>query len=198
MTAKHDLILASASPRRKELLSQIGVRFSVMPVDICEDTRKNENPTDYVLRLAIEKAQTCYENSEGHLPVLGSDTTVVLDGEILGKPSGVTEAIETLMKLSGRHHEVLTAIAVVNAEQTLYSVVKTEVKFKTLTQEMCKKYWMTGEPADKAGSYGIQGLGAVFVEEIQGSYSSVVGLPLCETAALLEQAGVEIWHKDLV
>lgn len=198
MTAKHDLILASASPRRKELLSQIGVRFAVMPVDICEDVRKNENPTDYVLRLAKAKAQTCYQISDGKIPVLGSDTTVVLDGEILGKPSGETEAIETLKKLSGGHHEVLTAIAVVNAEQTLYSVVKTAVKFKTLTQEMCKKYWMTGEPADKAGSYGIQGLGAVFVEEIQGSYSSVVGLPLCETAALLDKAGVEIWHKDLV
>lgn len=198
MTVIQDLILASASPRRKELLSQIGVRFAVLPVDICEDVRENETPEDYVLRLAIEKAQTCYQKSDAKLPVLGSDTTVTLDGEILGKPSGETEAIETLMKLSGRLHEVLTAVAVVNAEQTLYSVVKTEVKFKTLTHEMCEEYWMTGEPEDKAGSYGIQGLGAVFVEEIQGSYSSVVGLPLCETAALLKQAGVEIWHKDLV
>ena len=198
MNAQNDLILASASPRRKELLSQIGVRFSVHPVDICEDVLEAESPEDYVLRLAIEKAKVCFSLTDGRLPVLGSDTTVVFSGQILGKPTDEQEAIATLMKLSGGVHEVLTAIAVVNAEQTLYSVVKTSVKFKILTPEICRCYWKTGEPADKAGAYGIQGLGAVFVEEIKGSYSAVVGLPLCETSALLQQAGVEIWHQDVV
>lgn len=198
MVAQNDLILASASPRRKELLSQIGVRFSVNPVDICEDVLEAENPEDYVLRLAIEKANVCFSLTEGRLPVLGSDTTVVFSGQILGKPADEQEAIATLMKLSGSVHEVLTAVAVVNAEQTLYSVVKTSVKFKTLTLEICRRYWKTGEPADKAGAYGIQGMGAVFVEEIKGSYSAVVGLPLCETSVLLQQAGVEIWHQDVV
>lgn len=198
MVAQNDLILASASPRRKELLSQIGVRCSVNPVDICEDALEAESPEDYVLRLAIEKANLCFSLTEGRLPVLGSDTTVVHSGQILGKPADEQEAIATLMKLSGSVHEVLTAVAVVNAEQTLYSVVITSVKFKTLTTEICRRYWKTGEPADKAGAYGIQGLGAVFVEEIQGSYSAVVGLPLCETSALLQQAGVEIWHQSVV
>ncbi|MGH1461071.1 MAG: Maf family protein [Neptuniibacter sp.] len=198
MTEHVDLILASASPRRKELLSQIGVRFQVQPVSICEDVQGDEGASDYVLRLAIEKAQTCFRQSTELLPVLGSDTTVVFEGEILGKPVDESEAVKTLMKLSGGSHEVLTAIAVVNAEQTLYSVVKTLVKFKRLTPKICSQYWETGEPEDKAGSYGIQGLGAVFVEEIQGSYSSVVGLPLCETADFLQRVGIDIWHKDVV
>jgi septum formation protein len=191
-----DLILASASPRRKALLSQIGVRFAVQPVDICEAVKVNEKPEDYVSRLALEKALACFQRTEGLLPVLGSDTTVVVDGEILGKPRSEEDAVATLMALSGREHQVLTAVAVVNAEQSLYSVVITNVKFKTLTEQECRSYWATGEPADKAGSYGIQGLGAVFVEQIHGSYSSVVGLPLAETAQMLSDVGVPIWQTD--
>lgn len=198
MTENIELILASASPRRKELLSQIGVRFGVQPVDICEAVKPGELPVDYVARLAVEKAKACFRQTDASLPVLGSDTTVVLGGRILGKPTDEKNAVETLLALSGKKHEVLTAVAVVNAEQTLYSVVKTTVKFKTLTKPLCQKYWQTGEPVDKAGSYGIQGLGAVFVEKIHGSYSSVVGLPLAETAALLESVGVDIWHTESV
>lgn len=193
-----DLILASSSPRRKELLSQIGVRFTVNPVAICEDVNPGEAAEAYVARLALEKAQACFAQTAGELPVLGSDTTVVFDHKIMGKPRSESEAIATLLSLSGKEHEVITGVAVVSAEQTLSSVVKTKVKFKNLNEDICRRYWATGEPADKAGSYGIQGLGAVFVEGIQGSYSSVVGLPLAETAELLEQVGIDIWHMDAI
>ena len=113
---------------------------------------------------------------------------------ILGKPVDEDDAVRMLLRLSGRKHQVLTAVAVVNSEQTLYSVVTTEVSFKPLTEAECRRYWHTGEPADKAGAYGIQGLGAVFVAQISGSYSAVVGLPLLETAELLRQVGVDVWQ----
>jgi len=190
-----DLILASASPRRKALLEQIGVQCSVKPVDICEDVRDAELAVDYVERLAIEKAQACFDLTDGSKAVLGSDTTVVLDGRIMGKPAGKNEAIETLQRLSGNTHQVLTAVAIVTAEQTRSVVVTTNVRFRSLSLDECEAYWQSGEPQDKAGSYGIQGFGAVFVEEIKGSYSAVVGLPLTETAEMLVQAGIRIWHS---
>lgn len=191
-----ELILASASPRRKALLDQIGVKCSVKPVDICEDVRDAELATDYVERLAIEKAQACFALTDGTKAVLGSDTTVVLDGKIMGKPADRDEAVETLSRLSGHTHQVLTAVAIVTEEQTRSVVVTTDVRFRRISLDECEAYWQSGEPQDKAGSYGIQGFGAVFVEEIKGSYSAVVGLPLTETAEMLVQAGIRIWHSE--
>lgn len=188
------LVLASASPRRKELLAQIGVQFDVSPVDICEDVKPGEQPVPYVKRVALAKAQAGYDKVEQQQAVLGADTTVVLDGNIIGKPQNKTDAVNILMSLSGRTHQVITAVAVVCREQIYSCVVTTHVKFRTLSREECDRYWETGEPTDKAGSYGIQGLGAIFVDSIEGSYSAVVGLPLSETAELLKLADVEIWH----
>jgi len=193
-----DLILASASPRRKELLTQIGVRFDVSPVDICEDVLSGESPEHYVQRLACEKALECFNHTDKTIPVLGSDTTVVLDTQIMGKPRDRSESLEMLLALSGRTHQVMTAVAVVTSERTDSVVVKTDVCFKELSREECESYWWTGEPLDKAGSYGIQGMGAVFVESIKGSYSSVVGLPLAETAQLLTRVNVPIWQSGKV
>lgn len=188
-----DLVLASASPRRSELLRQIGVHFVVQPVDICEEPVEGEAPTDYVARLAKEKAEAGYAMSAGK-PVLGSDTAVVLGARILGKPQSEQDAIDMLMALSGRSHQVMTGVAIADCHGTRVRVVITVVHFKELTSELCRNYWASGEPQDKAGAYGIQGLGAVFVDRIEGSYSSVVGLPLAETAEMLERSGVPIWQ----
>lgn len=188
------LVLASASPRRKELLKQIGVQFSVRPVDICEDVIAGESPFDYVSRLAEEKARAC--NIKGDEVVLGSDTTVVLDGRIIGKPECKAQSIEILKALSGKTHQVLTAVALIGKEQSNVVVVETDVTLRDISLRECESYWLTGEPIDKAGSYGIQGFGAVFVDRIEGSYSSVVGLPLSQTAELLKVAGVDIWQLD--
>ncbi len=191
------LVLASASPRRKALLQQIGVNFSVAPVDLDETPLPAETAVAYVERLALAKARACYASLAEKKPVLGSDTTVHLQGRILGKPDTEADAVDMLMQLSGQWHEVLTAIALVDGEQSQTCVVTTEVQFVTLTPEQCRAYWQTGEPKDKAGSYGIQGLGAVFVRQIRGSYSAVVGLPLAETAALLDNAGIQIWQQSV-
>ncbi|MCW8887335.1 MAG: Maf-like protein [Motiliproteus sp.] len=193
------LILASHSPRRKELLEQIGVHFSTQGADIDETVRTGETPAQYVERLAVEKAAAVrarYGESKADdgIIVLGSDTSVVCDQHILGKPDDCGHAMAMLMQLSGRKHQVMTSIALLDGERTLSQVVTTEVFFRTLSETECQKYWHTGEPADKAGAYGIQGLGAVFVEHIEGSYSAVVGLPLMETAALLPQVGIPVWH----
>ena len=190
------LVLASASPRRKELLEQIGVCFSVKPVDIDEQPFPKELPADYVQRLAKEKADACFRLCDSDSTVLGSDTTVIFAGDILGKPVDKEEAVATLMRLSGSTHQVLTAVAVKSAERTRACVVTTNVTFKPLSKAQCYAYWESGEPQDKAGSYGIQGLGAVFVERIEGSYSAVVGLPLAETAEILEQFDIPIWQQD--
>ncbi|PIE23984.1 MAG: septum formation protein Maf [Neptuniibacter caesariensis] len=191
-----ELILASASPRRRELLSQIGVAHRVYPVDICEDVIAGETAAQYVERLALEKAEKCAELTGAGCAILGSDTTVVAHGRILGKPADKEDAVQTLLSLSGKVHEVITGVALVTAEQSLTSVVKTEVRFRALSRAECERYWETGEPRDKAGSYGIQGLGAIFVDEIKGSYSSVVGLPLTETARLLSKVNVPVWQSD--
>ncbi len=191
------LVLASASPRRKELLQQIGVPFTVAPVDLDETPLPEESSAAYVERLALAKARACYAQLQEKKKVLGSDTTVHLDGKILGKPETEAESVEMLMQLSGQWHQVLTAIALVDGEQSQTCVVTTDVEFVTLTPEQCRAYWQTGEPRDKAGSYGIQGLGAVFVRQIRGSYSAVVGLPLAETAALLDNAGIQIWQQSV-
>ncbi len=189
-----DLILASASPRRRELLQQIGVRFDVHPVDIPEVKQPDETPVAFVKRLAVEKAAAGWQRSERGVPVLGSDTVVVLDDRVMGKPRDREDGVAMLQALSGREHQVMTALAIVNSEQTQVRAVSTRVQFKELSEELCLRYWETGEPVDKAGGYGIQGLGAIFVDSISGSYSSVVGLPLTETADLLNIFKVPFWQ----
>lgn len=188
------LILASQSPRRKELLSQIGYTFSSIPANINEELKNNEKAVDYVQRLAIEKAQAVAENltsMERKLTViLGSDTSVVYKNNILGKPSNFDECKQQLQMLSGSTHQVLTSIAAIHQTYCLSEVITTDVTFKDLTLNEITRYWATGEPQDKAGSYGIQGIAGQFVTNISGSYSAVVGLPLFETTQLLSKFGV--------
>jgi len=187
------LILASQSPRRRELLAQLGYQFSVQASDIDETVEKAETAYDYVLRLAKQKAQHVLdllpEDERVNSYVLGSDTSVVFNGEILGKPDNEEDCIDTLSLLSGNQHQVLTAIALASQASIQGQVITTEVIFKTLTKAEISAYWLTGEPQDKAGSYGIQGIAGQFVKTINGSYSAVVGLPLYETAQLLATAG---------
>lgn len=195
MKTTADFLLASASPRRQELLQQIGARFITGPVDIPEQLLPNESPEAYVLRLAREKASAGWQRQpdNARLPALGSDTSVVLDAEVFGKPDDEAHAVEMLMRLSGRSHRVVTGVAMVAGEQCEQVLSETLVHFRDLTEDECRRYWQTGEPADKAGGYGIQGLGAVFVSGIEGSYTNVVGLPLAETAELLAKFGIGVW-----
>lgn len=188
------LYLASTSPRRAELLQQIGVPFQPLAVSVDESVQLGESPEVYVERLARAKAQAAQAFLTEHIPyALGADTTVVLDGQILGKPCNQDQGLEMLRALSGRTHQVFTAIALSSRQQCLSQWVVTEVCFRPLSESEITAYWSTGEPCDKAGAYGIQGLGAVFVQHIQGSYSAVVGLPLCETAQLLNSQGIPCW-----
>jgi septum formation protein len=185
------VILASASPRRSQLLTQIGVAHRILPVDANETPHAGETPEDYVLRVAAEKSRHGRECSGGGLPVLAADTAVVLDGGILGKPRDATDALEMLRRLSGREHRVLSAVALccpANGKQTALSISR--VCFRELGEGEIRAYWRTGEPCGKAGAYAIQGLAAVFIERLEGSYSGVMGLPLFETAQLLRQAGI--------
>lgn len=192
------IYLASASPRRRELLEQIGVQFTVMSAAVDESVQENEAPLDYVCRLALSKAEAVLSRVqiEGQplRPVMGSDTTVVMDNHILGKPGDEAEGIAMLMQLSGGTHQVMTAVALAGEQesQLVYSI--TDVRFRVIEESEARAYWRTGEPADKAGGYGIQGFGAVFVESLNGSYSGVVGLPLYETANLLKHARVRLWQ----
>ena len=189
------MILASASPRRRELLTQIGVHFSIQPADIDETPYANEHPADYVERMAREKA-LAVALTIGEDFVLGADTTVVCDGEILAKPADAAEATAMLSSLSGQAHQVLTAVALAQAGQVRSQVVSTRVRFRDLSADEIAAYVATGEPMDKAGAYGIQGLGAILVADIQGSYSNVVGLPLTETATMLREAGIAVWQME--
>lgn len=189
------MLLASSSPRRRELLTQIGVQFEVQVVPIDETPLPNEEPAAYVARLALAKAKAVLAQYP-QATVLGSDTTGVLAGEILMKPVDADDAVRMLQRMSGKSHEVLTAVAVVNAEREAVQVVCTKVTFCDLTRAQLEAYVATGEPLDKAGSYGIQGYGAVLVAGIEGSYSNVVGLPLTETAALLRTFNIPIWQRD--
>lgn len=206
MTKNPDFILASASPRRRELLQQIGCRFQVSPADIDETVLAGETPLEYVERMALQKAQAGWEvNQSNGLPVLGADTSVVLDykdaqgqtvSDIFGKPLDQAHAISMLMRLSGTTHRVLSAVAMVKGkqQQSMKSIVSESlVTFRHLTEQECVRYWATGEPCDKAGAYAIQGLGAVFVERLTGSFSGVVGLPLIETCTLLDSFGIPWW-----
>jgi septum formation protein len=193
---KKDFVyLASASPRRGELLRQIGVRFEVRPAAIPEEPAPGEAPEAYVLRLAEAKATAVWDRLEAAepRPVLAADTAVVLDGRVLGKPATPLEAEAMLEQLSGRAHEVLTAVSLRCGDRPETVLAAAEVRFRATTAAERRAYCATGEPFDKAGGYGIQGHAAVFVEQLRGSYSAVVGLPLFETAALLARCGVNFW-----
>lgn len=185
------LILASASPRRQQLLQQLGVTFETDPADIDETPRAAEAPDDYVQRMAREKAAAvAVRHATPGVAVLAADTTVALDDEILGKPADRLDGLSILARLSGRSHNVYTAICLVCEGQTSVELTVTEVEFVALTREICEAYLDTDEPWDKAGAYGIQGLGGALVKSINGSYSNVVGLPLSETWRLLSAGGV--------
>jgi septum formation protein len=190
------LHLASASPRRRELLAQIGVPFVTLIASIDETALPGEPAERYVERLAREKARAGLAalSDPADAVVLGADTAVVLDGRILGKPADRAECLATLAALSGREHQVLTAVALASAQRIESRVVASRVRFRPLRAGEAEAYWATGEPCDKAGSYGIQGLAAVFVSQLEGSYSAVVGLPLCETAQLLGEFGIPCWQ----
>lgn len=189
-----DLVLASSSPRRAALLQQLNLSFRIEPASITEDQRGQERPDELVARLSRSKAQVVV-NSEvtgtGPTVVIGADTIVVVDDKILGKPQCRDDAISTLMTLSGRQHRVMTAVTVADPDRMETTTVETIVVFRELTTKECERYWLTGEPVDKAGGYGIQGLGAIFVASITGSYSNVVGLPLMETANSLRDFGID-------
>jgi septum formation protein len=190
------LYLASGSPRRRELLSQIGVRFTTLSCPVDEQSMPQESPAEYVERLARSKAAAGLELLDGDSQacVLGADTAVVIDGRILGKPSGRADALHMLSSLSGREHQVLTAVALASGDRCESRLVCSRVCFRPLSAAEAAAYWASGEPQDKAGSYAIQGLAAVFVSHLQGSYSAVVGLPLCETASLLADFGIPCWQ----
>lgn len=192
-----DLYLASQSPRRRELLRQIGVRHAVISASIPEQPAAAETALDYVQRLAREKAAAGFaqllQQKLPIAPVLGADTLGLLDGEILEKPSDQVHAQRMLRQLSGRTHQVITAVALHSQTQQALRVCITDVTFRELSDAEIAAYWKTGEPQDKAGSYAIQGLGAVFVKEIRGSYSGVVGLPIEVTLELLQEFGVPWW-----
>jgi len=188
------ITLASVSPRRQELLHQIGVPHVVIGAHIDESVRPGETPHDYVQRMARSKALAVWQEHSS-LPVLAADTTVVLDGATLGKPGDREDALRMLARLSGRTHEVLTAVALATRAGIELRVSVSNVGFRALSAAECVAYWETGEPRDKAGAYAIQGRAAVFVESLQGSYSGVMGLPLFETVELLQAANVPYWCK---
>ena len=185
--------LASRSPRRRELLQQIGVDFTVVDVTVDERAAPGETAADLVARLALAKARAGYHTQAGDrlIPVLGADTAVVADDTILGKPQDQTAADHMLALLSGRTHEVLTGVALVGDKEAV-RVSSSKVTFRTLTRDERAAYWVTGEPLDKAGGYAVQGVAAIFISRIEGSYSGVMGLPLYETATLLQESGITV------
>ncbi len=183
------IALASASPRRRELLSQLGVEFELVRGDIDETQLPGEAATDYVLRLARQKAAAglAAQQTTEPLPTLGADTIVVVDGAVLGKPADQADFFRMMQLLSNRQHQVYTAIALATPDQIWSDTIKTEVWFSELSEQQMLDYWHSGEPTDKAGGYGIQGLAGCFIPKINGSYFAVVGLPLYETAQLLNK-----------
>ncbi|MFC7297598.1 Maf family protein [Herminiimonas aquatilis] len=198
------IYLASKSPRRRELLRQIGVEFELLLLrdhtprgpEVTEIVLPNERAEDYVARVTLEKAtfaqKTMWWRKLPLRPILAADTSVVLDGRILGKPANEAEAIDMMQALSGRTHQVLTHVAILHNEQTLQTTQRSDVAFAKLSDEAIRAYCATAEPYDKAGGYGIQGQAALFIQDIAGSYSGIMGLPLFETGKLLEQAGLRI------
>ena len=191
------LCLASASPRRTELLRQLGVPHVVAPSGADETPGAGESAADYVLRIAVAKAAavlTAAPPQAAGLPVLAADTSVVVDGRVLGKPGDLAACRAMLGELAGREHEVLTAVALAAQGAVRTRLSCSRVRFRPIGVAEIDAYWATGEPRDKAGGYAVQGFGAVFVEALSGSYSGVVGLPLFETAAMLAEAGIPVWR----
>lgn len=189
-----DLIyLASGSPRRQKLLRQLGIRFEVISPEVVEEPHDREPAHAYVARLARAKARygaaLVREQKRPERPVLGADTEVVLDGEILGKPADRAHGLALLRRLSGRTHEVLTAISLLHHDAVHEALAESRVTFTTLSEAEIERYWATGEPADKAGGYAVQGRAAAFIARVEGSYSGIVGLPLFELAQLLKRIG---------
>ena len=190
------LVLASASPRRRELLTQAGFRFDISPAHIPEDVSPGEDPIAYVTRLAREKAEAVYRALAdqhaacGPVAVLGADTTVTIDGEILAKPEDAADAARMLRRLSGRTHRVITGVAVVTAARTEVAAEVTAVKFLSVNDEEIAAYVATGEPMDKAGAYAIQGHAAIWIPRIEGCYFNVVGLPLALVSQMLQALNV--------
>lgn len=197
-----DVYLASQSPRRRELLTQIGVQYHVLAVDVAEVQLPGEGPETYVRRLAADKSRAGWQELHRQhtsaglplRPVLGADTLIEVDGEVLEKPRDQAHALAMLARLSGRTHRVLTAVALTDDRGTAIRLSSTDVTFRTVTEAEALRYWQTGEPEGKAGGYAIQGLGGVLVQHLSGSYSGVVGLPLHETRELLDDYGVPLWQ----
>lgn len=191
------LILASASPRRKQLLDQLGVVYSICAQNIDESQKTGESPKDLVKRLALEKAEAgLKQESRNDVLVLGADTIVLCDQVVFSKPLDKADAMEMLLMLSGKAHRVLSAVALVNSSRGESAYSDTIVQFRDISQIEAEHYWATGEPEHKAGAYAIQGFGAAFVKSITGSYSGVMGLPLFETAVLLNEFGVCYWRHN--
>ncbi|NVJ49562.1 MAG: septum formation inhibitor Maf [Gammaproteobacteria bacterium] len=194
------ICLASQSPRRKALLQQLGVQFAVMPADIDETKAPEETPLAYVERVTLAKARAVWQAPEftQDQPILASDTAVVLDQTVLGKPQDELQALAMYRQLANRTHLVITGVALVMGDQFSYQASQSEVTFRQLSEAEMLQYWRTGEGQDKAGGYAIQGLAASFIEHISGSFSGVMGLPLFETANMLEQWGVAFWLNSTV
>lgn len=195
---RHDsLVLASQSPRRRDILRQLGVLFEVQPAPIDEVPEGGELPAEYVVRLARAKAQHCYDQlAQPGRPVLAADTVVVCDDQLLEKPTDRDQALAMYRRLSGRSHQVMTALCLMDGARSAIDISVTEVQFRPLSEELMARYWHTGEGLDKAGGYGIQGLGAALVQSISGSYTGVVGLPVEKLVPLLEQFDLPYWCSD--
>jgi septum formation protein len=195
MTRSPTLILASTSPRRRDVLASLELDFVVVPVDVDESPRDGETPGDMALRLAVAKAKAADMSGDGI--ALGADTVVVIDERALGKPKDEADCLAMLDVLSGRGHKVLTGVALHGPNGTRTALSETDVYFREISRDEALAYWQSGEPCDKAGAYAIQGLGGVFVKRIVGSYSGVVGLPVFETAALLANEGLGVVPKQI-
>ena len=185
------IVLASASPRRRELLAQIGIPFLPVVVDVDEWPAADETPGDYVQRVAADKSQAGRERCGDRLPILGADTEVVCDGAVFGKPRDCEHARAMLKRLSGRTHKVLSAVSLRHRSRHWVAVCESMVTLRALTDDEIAAYWASGEPRGKAGAYAIQGLGGLFIQRLEGSFSGVMGLPLFETGRLLSQVGIE-------
>jgi septum formation protein len=192
-----DIHLASSSPRRHEILTALGLRFTAAGVDIDETRYDGEPVADMVVRLAIAKAAAAREEVDQSIPVIAADTAVAVDDQVLGKPGSQEEALQMLTSLSGRTHTVLTGVALDYAGVVRTATSRTEVRFREISPDEAQRYWQSGEPLDKAGAYAVQGIAGIFVEDISGSYSGVVGLPVFETVALLADAGLDVLPQYL-
>ncbi len=188
------IYLASQSPRRRELLEQIGIYPKVITANVDESPHSNEAPAEYVIRLALEKARAVHAilHEDEMLPVLAADTSVVMDNKILGKPVSCDDALAMMRQLSGHTHKVLTGVALVNNKAIKSRLSVSHVTFRPVNETEALAYWNSGEPQDKAGGYAIQGAGAMFISRLEGSYSGVMGLPLFETVELLQSVGIEM------